>query len=245
MVIMIVFLVLTFILVIITAIYLSHKKKSTNNIVMKKSDKEIRNVSNKRNKKRLADILKIKIKDKMIYLGNRYSYIVRLGNIDFNMLSDKEQNMIESILIQTSFAIDYPIQFFSTTEYIDTSSVTDFMKENKTSNSNVQEYKEYLIRYLENLMENKTIAVVNNYAVISYDGFYENAEQELERKAISLKNNLLKAGIICEILNEDEICDLIYRELNKNASFGISKLREGGKKLYVGKTKKEKTNRYI
>lgn len=238
MVIMIIFLALTFILVIGTLIYLNHKKKSTRNIVNEKSNTEIKSKPKRRNKKHLADILEIKIKDKVILLGNRYSYIVRLGNVDFNMLSNNEQNTIESILIQTTLAIDYPIQFFSTTEYIDTSSITDFMKENKSGNSNVQEYKEYLIRYLENLMENRTIAVAKNYAVISYDGLYENAEQELERKAISFKNNLLKAGIICEILNEDEICDLFYRELNKNASLGISKLKEGGKNLYVGKTKR-------
>ena len=61
----------------------------------------------------------------MICIGNRYSNIIRLGNIDYNMLSVSEQDSIENILIQTSLSIDYPVQFFSTTEYIDTSKIQE------------------------------------------------------------------------------------------------------------------------
>ena len=106
----------------------------------------------------------------------------------------------------------------------------------------IQEYKNYLIEYLENLMENRSISVVKNYAIISYDGTYENAIEELNRKSMSFKGNLLRAKIVCEILNEDEIKNLIYRELNKNSSQNISKLQEGGKNLYVGKKQKAKRN---
>ena len=52
---------------------------------------------------------------------------------------------------------------------------------------------------------------------------------------------------MCEILNEDEIYNLIYRELNKNSGLNISKLKKGGKNLYVGKKQKtrEKRNKHI
>ena len=103
-------------------------------------------------------------------------------------------------------------------------------------------YKNYLIEYLENLMENRSISVVKNYAIISYDGTYENAIEELNRKSMSFKGNLLRAKIVCEILNEDEIKNLIYRELNKNSSQNISKLQGGGKNLYVGEKQKAKRN---
>lgn len=175
-------------------------------------------------------------------LGNRYSNIIKLGNIDYNMLSTQEQDLIESILIQTALAIDYPVQVFSTTEFIDTSKIVALIKQNKNRNFKIQEYKNYLIEYLENLMENRSISVVKNYAIISYDGTYENAIEELNRKSMSFKGNLLRAKIVCEILNEDEIKNLIYRELNKNSSQNISKLQEGGKNLYVGKKQKAKRN---
>lgn len=62
--------------------------------------------------------MQIKNKDNIICLGNRYSNVIKLGNIDYNMLSNSEQDSIENVLIQTALAIDYPIQFFSTTEFI-------------------------------------------------------------------------------------------------------------------------------
>ena len=242
MVIMIIFLVLSIILVIGTAIYLNNKKKNVNRNIKQNPNQQTKEKSNKKAKKQLADILQIKIKDNILCLGNRYSNIIRLGNIDYNMLSTHEQDSIESILIQTALAIDYPIQFFSTTEYIDTSKVVSLIKQNKTRDYKVQEYKNYLIEYLENLMENRTISVVKNYAIISYDGLYKNAVEELNRKSSSFKGNLLRAKIVCEILNEDDIYNLIYRELNKNSALNISTLKEGGKNLYVGKKQKRKRN---
>lgn len=244
MVIMIIFLVLSIIFVIATAFYLNYKKKNINRDIKQTANQNTKEKSNRKSKKQLSDFLQIKIKDNIICLGNRYSNIIRLGNIDYNMLSTHEQDAIENILIQTALGIDYPVQFFSTTEFIDTSKVVSLIKQNKSINLKIQEYKNYLIEYLENLMENKSISVVKNYAIISYDGTYENAIEELNRKSMLFKGNLLRAKIVCEILNKDEICNLIYRELNKNSSQNISKLQEGGKNLYVGKKQKSKTKKH-
>ena len=244
MVVMIIFLVLSVALVIGTAIYLNYKKKNINRNVKQTSIQNTNEKGNKKTKKQLANILQIEIKDNIVCLGNRYSNIIRLGNIDYNMLSTHEQDSIESILIQTALSIDYPVQFFSTTEYIDTSKVISLIRKNKSRNAKIQEYRNYLISYLENLMENRTISVVKNYAIISYDGTYENAIEELNRKSMSFKGNLLRAKILCEILNKDEINNLIYRELNKNSSQNISYLQEGVKNLYVGKTQKAKTRKH-
>lgn len=244
MVIMIIFLVLSIIFVIATAFYLNYKKKNINRDIKQTANQNTKEKSNKKSKKQLSDFLQIEIKDNIICLGNRYSNIIKLGNIDYNMLSTHEQDAIENILIQTALGIDYPVQFFSTTEFIDTSKVVSLIKQNKSINFKIQEYKNYLIEYLENLMENKSISVVKNYAIISYDGTYENAIEELNRKSMLFKGNLLRAKIVCEILNKDEICNLIYRELNKNSSQNISKLQEGGKNLYVGKKQKSKAKKH-
>ena len=244
MLIMSIFLVLSVAFVIGTGIYLNYKKKNVNRDIKQISNTNIKEKSKKKNKKQLADIFEFKIKDNIINIGNRYSNIIRLGNIDYNMLSNSEQEAIENVLIQTALAIDYPVQFFSTTEFIDTTKVISLLKENKTSNFKVNEYKEYLIEYLQNLMENRTISVVKNYAIISYDGLYENAIEELNRKSTSFKGNLLRAKITCEILNEDELYNLIYRELNKNEALNISSLKKGVKNLYVGKKQETKTKKH-
>ena len=243
MVIMLIFLILSLVLIICTAVYINNKKNNINRNI-KQDANQTREEKRHKNKKQLKDLFQIVIKDNIICIGNRYSNIIKLGNIDYNMLSVHEQDSIESILIQTALSIDYPVQFFSTTEFIDTSKVVSLIKKNRTSNLKIQEYKEYLIRYLESLMKNRTISIIKNYAIISYDGLYENAIEELNRKSLSFKGNLLRAKIVCEILNQDEICDLIYRELNKNSSQNISHLQKGGKHLYVGKKQKTKKARH-
>ena len=245
MILMSVFLVLTLVFIIGTAIYLNNKKKNINREIKIDKIQESSQEKSKSGKNKLSDILSLKIYGNIISLGNRYSQVIRLGNIDYNMLSIREQDSIENILIQSALSIDYPIQFFSTTEFIDTSKVVALMKENKTKNLKIAEYKKYLIEYLENLMENRTISVVKNYAIISYDGTYENAIEELNRKVMSFKGSLLRATIVCEVLDEDDLYNLVYRELNKNSALNISNLKKGGKNLYVGKKQKTKTDRHI
>ena len=132
MILMCVFLVLTLVFIIGTAIYLDNKKKNDNREIKINKPQESNEQKNKNSKKKLADILNLKIYGNIISLGNRYSQVIRLGNIDYNMLSIREQDSIENILIQSALAIDYPIQFFSTTEFIDTSKAVALMKENKT-----------------------------------------------------------------------------------------------------------------
>lgn len=242
----ILFLILSGFLVIGTVIYLNYKKlninQNTKNRTFEK-DKLKRN-NKKKTKKQLSDIIGISIKNNIICLGNRYSIVVQLGNIDYNMLSNEEQESIENTLIQTALAIDYPIQFFSTTEYIDTSKVISLIKQNKAKNARIAEYQDYLVEYLSNLMENRTISVIQNYAIISYDGLYENATEELERKSNSLKSNLLRAKIVCNTLREGELYNLIFRELNKNSTINAN-LIKGGQNLYVGKKQDGKRNKHI
>ena len=109
MIIMIIFLVLTVAFVVATVIYLNKKKKKVD-VVKDKSNnedlKEDKEKDEKKTKKQLADILQVKIKDNMICLGNRYSTVLRLGNIDYNMLSETEQEAVETILIQTALSVD-------------------------------------------------------------------------------------------------------------------------------------------
>ena len=168
MILMTVFLVLTLVFIIGTSIYLNNKKKNINSDIKPKQKQE----NNKNSKNKLSDILNIKISGNIISLGNRFSEVIKLGNIDYNMLSIREQDAIENILIQSALSIDYPIQFFSTTEFIDTSKVVALLKKNSIQNSKIEEYKKYLINYLESLMENRNISVVKNYAIISYYGTY-------------------------------------------------------------------------
>ena len=99
MVIMIIFLILTVVFIIGTVIYLNRKKNNVNNDIKQTTKTEEKNKAKKKSKKQLADILQLRIKGNIICLGNRYSNVIRLGNIDYNMLSNSEQDSIENILI--------------------------------------------------------------------------------------------------------------------------------------------------
>lgn len=241
MIIMIILLVLSALFMLFTLIYINHKRKKQ--IKGLKSDIPKGKKIKKKSGKQLRDILNIKVKGSIILFGTRYSSLIELGNIDYNMLSEEEQAGIENVLIQTALSIDYPIQFFSTTQNIDTSEVIKNIQTNKTFNKNIIEYQNSLIQYLTNLMENRNISVVKNYAIISFDGNYENAIDELNRRITSFTNNLLRAKIKCELLEEKEIYNLIYKELNKNPNSNIDNLLKGCEKLYVKKGKKEKRKR--
>ena len=237
MIVMIIFLALTVLFVIFTAIYLKNKDKQNNkNITFK--DKEIK--VTKRKKKSLEKLFNIKINENVICVDNKYSSIIKLGNIDYNMLSDSEQEVIEQVLIQTALTIDSPIQFFTTTEFLDTSKAINIIKQNKVSSKSVQEYQYKLQKYLEKMMNNRSVSIVSNYAVISYIGEEKDVFAELNRKISNIKNSLLRANISSEILSENELYNLIYREFNKNGLQKIDNLLKG-EKIYV--SKKEKTRK--
>ena len=241
MAVMIILVSLSVVFLIGASIYVRYKNKNYDNKLKKQRLSQEK--KNKKSNKNLYDILNIKIKDNVIKIDNRYSCILRLGNVDYHMLSDDEQETIENVLMQTALSIDYPIQFFNTTENIDTRKIISIMKENNLNSYKANEYKDYMIKYLQNLMENRNITVVRNYAVISYDGTYEDAMQELIRLCNSFKSNLLRAKIQVELLGENELYNLIFRELNKNSIVKLQINEEGGEKLYVGKTKKPKESK--
>lgn len=234
MLVMIILVILSIIFLIGAIIYSNYKNKNFNNKLVKQGLE----VKNKKSNKNLTDILDIQIKECFIKVGNRYSSILRLGNIDYHMLSDDEQEAIENVLIQTALSVDYPIQFYNTTEIIDTSKIIKIMNENELESYKANEYKQYMINYLQELMENRNITVVRNYAIISYDGLFEDARTELMRLCNSFKNNLLRAKIQTELLEEIDLYNLIFRESNKNSKVQLKNL--GGENLYVGKAKKIK-----
>lgn len=237
MILMIIFLFLSLIFSLGIAIYLKRKKRENiQNFIRKNENNGKKKL--KKSKKSLKDVLDIKIKDSIICINNRYSCIIKLGCIDYNILSDSEQETIENVLMQTAISLDGPVQFFTTTEKIDTTKIIEKIKNTNPVNSQIAIYKKYLMNYLYQLMNDKNISLVRNYAIVSYDGLYKDAQQVLNRRVLSFKLSLLRAKIQCEILDEKEIYDLLYRELNKNSDITKVNYNVEGEKLYVSKKEK-------
>ena len=54
--------------------------------------------------------------------------ILRIGSIDYNMMSENEQETIENVLMQTALTFDGFVQFLTTTENIDTNEIINDIK---------------------------------------------------------------------------------------------------------------------
>ena len=237
MVIMIIFLILSVLAILLTFMYL---KKSNSKVKLKKSNTDIKTAeeNKKRKNKQLKDILGLKIDNSMINIENRYSCILRIGSIDYNMMSESEQETIENVLMQTALSFDGFIQFLTTTENIDTNEIINDIKKTRATNMQIRNCKENLINFLNDMMENMDTAINRNYIIISYDGLYEDTIKELNRRIVNVKTSLSRAKIQCELLNDEDIYNLLYKELNKNSN--IIKMDFRKEELYVDKKEKSK-----
>ena len=238
MVIMIIFLVMSLLAILLTFFYLNTSKNKVKKI-SKTIEKNINNDNTKQQNKKLKDILGLKIDNSMINIENRYSCILRIGSIDYNMMSENEQETIENVLMQTALSFDGFIQFLTTTENIDTNEIIADIKKTRAVNIQIRNCKETLINFLNNMMQNMDTSINRNYIILSYDGLYEDAIKELNRRITNLKTSLSRIKIQCELLNDEDIYNLLYKELNKNSN--IIRMNFGKEDLYV--KQKEKTKR--
>lgn len=103
--------------IIFTAIYLNKKNKIKMNIQKRKGKKKLNNLWG------IDDI-----RNEVIVSNNKKTIIMRIGSIDYHLLSAKEQNALETNLVEIAKTIKYPMQFFSTKEFIDTTEVIKEIK---------------------------------------------------------------------------------------------------------------------
>lgn len=234
MIIGIIFLFLSFGVILITAIYLKRKDKLKRNVYK---------IKGKRNLKNLWEI--DDIRDNIIVSGNKNTIIMKIGNVDYHLLSEKEQNILELNLVEIAKTIKYPLQFFSTTEFIDTSTIINEIKNSISNKDNKKlvEYGKEIIKYLSKMMDNHDLYIRKNYVIISFIGNFEKAKQELNTIYENLRFNFLNSKIGLELLEDIEIVELLHRELNKNTTTKLKKIIEkGGVGLYVKGTNKIEAN---
>lgn len=227
--------ILSVLVIIFTVVYLNKQKKIKLNIQKRKQKKNIKN---------LWEI--DTIKDEIIVSGNKHTIIMRIGSIDYHLLSEKEQNVLETNLIEISKTIKYPLQFFSTTEFIDTTDVINDIKVSieEKNNPKIIRYGNSIIKYLSMMMENRNLYVRKNYVLISCYGNYDKARYELLGLYENLRFNLMNAKIGLEILKDYEIIELLHREFNKNTTTKLEDiLKKGGLELYVKGTDYSKKNK--
>lgn len=230
MIITIFFAVASIFLVIFVPIYL--RKKSN---LYKYRPKE--KMSLKKQKKTIKNIWELgDFANSIFWVSDKYVMIIELGSLEYKLMNDEEQDNIDNNLMKIAKTFTNQVQFFSTIERIDTSYKIEEIKKNidKQRNINIKEYGESIIEYLEEIMQEENLYVRKNYLIIESKEPFDKALIELREFYDDLKYNLSLIRIKASVVNDVDIIELIYRELNKGDNEKIKKLiQEGGTEFYV------------
>lgn len=237
MIISIIFLLASLAFIIFLPIYVKRKNSFYS---LRPNDKE----KTSKQKKNIKSIWGIdKIKDGIITIQGKHSIIIELGSIEYRLLNGEEQNNIDLKLTTLAKTFVYQTQFFSTIEKIDTNDKIDNIRENiiRQKNDKIKDYGEYIIEYLENIMQEDNLYVRKNYLIISSNEHFNKAQTDLFDYYNEIKYHLFDIKVKCKILSDIEIIELLHREFNKNSEEKIKKiLDQGGMEFNVSSEEKEK-----
>ena len=184
-------------LIIFVPIYL--KKK--NNLYKYKPQEKM---SLKKQKKTIKNIWELgDFANSIFWVSNKYVMIIELGSIEYKLMNDEEQDNIDNNLMKISKTFKNQVQFFSTIEKIDTSYKVEEIRNNinKQKNSNIKEYGESIIEYLENIMQEENLYVRKNYLIIesqssikklkaNADGMQGQTGKAIQEKCIVLSSQI-------------------------------------------------------
>ena len=173
---------------------------------------------------------------------NQHSIIVELESIEYSLLHEGEKANVDRELISIAQMLKFPIQFLEVKKQIELGDMLEEIKINTiNSNSNVKEYANQIISYLEKIQEDKNLFERKNYMVISSFNNRKVAELELKEFYQLLRYHLLNIKVSTRLLNDREIVELIYEQLHKDNKNKVTEIEQkGGFGLYVTGTERKK-----
>jgi len=157
--------------------------------------------------KNFADIWDIEeIRDSVVFLKDgRCSAVIRVGAIDFRMMSEAEQEAVENALIQTALSFSFDVQLYATSEYIDVEAAKQEIETNDVSdNPKLAKLQEEALQFLDNIAKSRG-TVRRNYIIVSYDGNSEKAYQELNRYCNIIISSLTRAKVPAYRLGSSDV----------------------------------------
>lgn len=220
------FLILSIMVIVIAAMVINKNKK-----FYRYNSSE--NKSAKGQKKDIKTIWEIDKLDDGILTNSRgqTSMIMEIGSIEYRLLNDTEQSVIDTTLTNVSRTLTYNMQFFSTTVKVDTNEKIYEIMENmrKQKNEKMKEYGEAIIEYLEEIMQEDDLYVRKNYIIVSSFEPREEAENNLRTFCNTLKSSLNEIKIRTQILGFERVIDLFHKEINKDSTEDVVLIiKEGG-----------------
>lgn len=238
MIITIIFMMASLSLIIFLPMYIKRKNRFYS---LRPQEAKTKNL--KKQKKNIKTIWGIdKIKNGIITINGIHSEIYELGSIEYNLLNEAEQNVIDEKLTGIAKTFKNQIQFFSTVDKIDTSEKIKVIQNNIANkhNEKLTYYGERIIKYLEEIMEDENLYVRKNYIIATSPEQFEVAKMELNDFFIHLRENLYGIKVKCRKLEDIEIIELINKEFNKNNKESIKNIIMGGGLNFYADKKAEK-----
>ncbi|MTI82333.1 MAG: conjugal transfer protein TraC [Firmicutes bacterium] len=181
------------------------------------------------------------IKNGVIRHSNRhYSLVVEVNPINYNLLSDNEQNQVEDSFMEFLNSLNYPIQLYVQTRYLDVSGHLNFLKsKSQSAKGELQNYIANLHEFMRLKLAQKPVLIKRYFVVISCKAEKpRQSMQELERRVNHIIEGLYGCGIVARPLNTEEVTDLIYAAQNKKRAY-VTNIKDsvsyGHKSLYTTK----------
>lgn len=173
------------------------------------------------------------VRNKVAVFENHYCIYIKLGTIDFHLLTEAEQTTVENALIELARTINFPVQSLVVSKQSDTRDAINIIYKNISNNEipeKLYDLAQNTIAYLTYIMENRANPDYSSHLVIRLDRVsdYGKAMNELYRRAEIVLDSLSKAKIPSQVLDSEEILDLLYSELNPMETFKPSQAIKAG-----------------
>jgi hypothetical protein len=164
------------------------------------------------------------IKNGIISLpNNEYRLILEvIGSVNFFLLSEEEQEKIETNFRNLIRSLTFPVQFYTQTRLLDLNTEIGAMQE-KLSNipEAMREYGLQLASDMARWVGSRNVLIKKNYIVIPYkNSDYNEAVRELYRRRDIIEAELSK-WIDCRTLSTLEAAKVFYVLFNKNRAVSL------------------------
>ncbi|HBY20587.1 MAG: hypothetical protein A2Y24_02995 [Clostridiales bacterium GWE2_32_10] len=165
--------------------------------------------------------------------GNGLRIILSISSPDFALLNDDEKNIFENSLVELGLALNFSIQFFTTSTKVDTKvSAEKALAVTKDIDDAIdQKLKDYSLSLYERLLElenSRHVYVRKSYCVIGIDGVVDKkrALSELRNRVGTVMGALSMAKMRVNVLEKEKIAQLFANVLNKGSNISIEHMLE-------------------
>lgn len=175
----------------------------------------------------------VDLKDSMIHLGNHdYRAVLECTSINFDLKTEKEQQIIKMVYTQFLNSLTFPITIFIATREIDNAEFTEKLKvdyEDVIGDfPSLAEYADQNFKDMQNL--NHQLGVTRHkkkYIIIEYNEAnlmtmqndeekYAQSGRELANRARVIEEGLMNLGVKTTALNTRDLIDLMVRTYHRN-----------------------------